>query len=381
MLHLQNYIPYRILILFTFLFFVQGCSGPSNYFYLFQPEATKFQLADGFQISENQLWFQNQNVFSLNDKILVDLFKFGNKHYVLSYNSSKNVASGQKLKTLYVGLELHVLDGNNIRFVGNFFTKSSFESIFKKISIGNSLLICSDVECYIFDDEQHKHYMNVDKFVSGYEITQINNDNGIEVDLIKSFDSYELHKTDKNIYDLKKLRLNTKLEFVGISDIDQPDRPIQISKINNNNFLYLAQDNSEGRVVWGQKYLLDGLFLDAKNTKKTIDLNYDYYLQHRNLKFLFSERYSFSRKSQLFLLHVARYYNMLTAYKALNRNAAESSNFQRHMSDLEQLLLFESSKYKTVEQLVSFNFSEIGNRRYLIFGPGRIFGRTVLTFL
>ena len=66
--------------------------------------------------------------------------------------------------------------------------------------------------------------MNVDKFVSGYEITQINNDNGIEVDLIKSFDSYELHKTDKNIYDLKKLRLNTKLEFVGINDIDQPDR-------------------------------------------------------------------------------------------------------------------------------------------------------------
>ena len=124
---------------------------------------------------------------------------------------SKNVASGQKLKTLYVGLELHVLDGNNIKFVGNF-SKSSFESIFKKISIGNSLLICSDVECYIFDDEQHKT-MNVDKFVSGYEITQINNDNGIEVDLIKSFDSYELHKTDKNIYDLKKLRLNTKLNL------------------------------------------------------------------------------------------------------------------------------------------------------------------------
>ena len=335
----------------------------------FESNFKKVNLIGDAVIFKNKLLIENQEIFSLVDRILVDIFKFNDRYYILSYNANENIASGQKLETSYVGIELHIFENNFPIYVGNYFADSSFESIFKKIFMEDAFLICSNQECYIFDNSNETLHMKVNEFIDGYEILGIKKNSYFEIDLIKSQQKYFLFDSDQNKYDLKKLILDSNLVFLEINAIESPSDLLTISEINNNNLLYSIQDNSEGRVVWGQKYLLDGIIFGIENGNSILDLNFNYYLKNENLDFLFSKRYSFSRESQLFLLHVARYYNMLIQYKVVKPGIVNNPNFQKQLSDLEKILLFTSDAYETVEDIVLFNFDEIGIRDYLIFRP------------
>ena len=353
--------------------FILVCFGDDNSItrdeITFESNFKKVNLIGDAIIFKNKLLIQNQEIFSLENRILVDIFIFNDRYYILTYNANENIASGQKIETSYVGIELHIFENNLPIYDGNYFADSSFESIFKKIFMEDAFLICSNQECYIFDNSNKTFHMKVNEFIDGYEIFGIKKDNFFEIDLIKSHQKYFLFDSDQNKYDLKKLILDSNLVFLEINEIESPSEALTISEINNNNLLYSIQDNSEGRVVWGQKYLLDGIIFDYKNDSSILDLNFNYYLKNENLDFLFSKRYSFSRESQLFLLHVARYHNMLTQYKNIKPDIVNNLNFQKQLSDLEKILLFTSDEYKTVEEMVLFNFGEIGIRDYLIFSP------------
>ena len=353
--------------------FILVCVGNDNTIVqdeiTFESNFKKVSLIGDALIYKNKLLIENQEIFSLEDRILVDIFKFNDKYYILSYNANENIASGQKIETSYVGLEIHIFENNLSFYVGNFFADSSFESIFKKIFMEDAFLICSNKECYIFDKLNETLHMKVSEFIDGYEIFEIKKDNYFEIDLIKSYQKYYLFDRDQNKYDLKKLIFDSNLVFIEINETEVSRGTLPISEINNNNLLYSIQDNSEGRIVWGQKYLLDGIIFDFENDNSILGLNFNYYLKNENLDFLFSKRYSFNRESQLFLLHVARYYNMLFQYKDINPEIVNNSNFQKQLLELEKILLFTSDEYKTVEEIVLFNFDEIGIRDYLIFSP------------
>ena len=79
--------------------------------------------------------------------------------------------------------------------------------------------------------------------------------------------------------------MDSNLVFLEINAIESPSDMLTISEINNNNLLYSIQDNSEGRVVWGQKYLLDGIIFGIENGNSILDLNFNYYLKNENSNF------------------------------------------------------------------------------------------------
>ena len=107
-------------------------------------------LSNDLYIKDNSLYLGPDFIMTLNNKILVDIIEFQGSHFIFWYNSEENVASGQKLQTEYVGLELSIVsEGFNLT-TKNLFITSSFESIFKQEELNDSFIMCSNQECYSF---------------------------------------------------------------------------------------------------------------------------------------------------------------------------------------------------------------------------------------
>ena len=163
--------------------------------------------------------------------------------------------------------------------------------------------------------------LKVTEFTNLYDINSIDfSENKLFLELVRKYPTQNLHQEDGTIYDRKGLVFSKEFVLIeGPKDISDSEFNFGNStSINNFNYLYAFQDNSEGRIVWGQKYLLDALILKENlNDLETKILNesLDFYMSFSDINFLFTKRYSFNRQSQIFLLHISRYYNLLTNLK------------------------------------------------------------------
>ena len=359
---------------FLFLVLITSCGGGEgkNQSDQIQSNYAGYILSNDLYIKDNSLYLGPNFIMTLNNKILVDIIEFQGSHFIFWYNSEENVASGQKLQTEYVGLELSIVsEGFNLT-TKNLFITSSFESIFKQEELSDSFIMCSNQECYRFFGNGNFINLKVTEFTNLYDINSIDfSENKLFLELVRKYPAQNLHQEDGTIYDRKGLVFSKEFVLIeGPKDISDSEFNFGNStSINNFNYLYAFQDNSEGRIVWGQKYLLDALLLKENlNDLETKILNesLDFYMSFSDINFLFSKRYSFNRQSQIFLLHISRYYNLLTNLKNF-LNDEHLENFNLQISLLEKLLLFDTNDHQSVEILRNFDFFEIGIRRYLVF--------------
>ena len=326
---------------------------------------------DSLYIFENNLFLDGMLLMDLDEKILVDFVKLNNSYFIFWYNSNENTASGQKLDTIYVGLELDIFSEGFKQNYKNLFIESSFESIFKKTKYGDSFFMCSDQECYRFYESGDSINLKISEFTNDYAINSINFDTNLSLELIRKVYPQELFDDDHQLYDRKGIVFDENLILLeALRDVEDDEfNFVSQLELNSFNKIYSFQDNSEGRIVWGQKYYFDAILFKDNLSISELDLinkNLDFYLSSPNLDLLLSQRYSYNRSSQLFLLHVSRYYNML---KSLDSFISEDnlSNYNSQISLLEDLLLFSNNSYSTVETLSIFNFMEYGPQEYLIF--------------
>lgn len=325
-------------------------------------------------INNNAIHYKNSYTLSLNDKILVDIVRFEEAYFILWYDSSENTTGAQEAGANYTGLQAHMIHDDYVENISDLFVKSSFESLFKKTISEAGFIVCSNRECYFFYENGGANFVDISDYLNGYEIDSIEYNNGIlSLFCVRQQLRQRLGEVDITDYDLKRIDFNRDLVLIG--DAVTLDMPLNFTTLTSNTsnlgFGYAFQDNSEGRIVWGQKYLFDALSFKENlhlDEMELVHRSINYYLGFSDVDFLFSERYSFRRQPQLFLLHVSRYYNLLKeAETSVIPDLIDNYNLQ--ISLLEDMLTLSSSKYKPVEIFDEFYFDNIGCRPYLIFSP------------
>ena len=337
----------------------------------FQAKYQGIYLEDEIYVTRNSIYYLENEIMSLEDKILVDSFKFKNGYYFFWYDSLLNIASGQKIETRYIGLQLTTFENDKHDDVQNYFLASSFESNFRKIFTDDYFFICSSEECYKINNDGEILNMKISEFTSDYEIHRILYEDNLTIELIKKIPPQNLFVNDTTVYDRKKISFNEELILVDpLQDISDMNLNQNERIYNNFSAIYSFQDNSEGRIVWGQKYYLDALIQKNDFTEPEQELfikNIEYFMSFDDLSFLFSKRYSYQRTQQLFLLHVARYFNLLIEINKI-MPLENYENYSIQINLLTELLLFESKNLRTVEEFSYVDFGELGIQEYLIFG-------------
>ena len=353
-------------------FFFNKSSADSS----FQKQYDCFDLGQDFCFLDENIFFYGKPFFSTKNKFLVYSFTSDSDKYFLFYNSEKNIPHGRSLEPFYVGLELfRVNRSGSLTYLGNVFLESSFESIFRAKNYGEKVFLFSNTEVVFLNSERIFDHINFQLDYPGYNVSDVFSDSMIWVKLSKSIQNSYLFESDRSSYD-EEIVLFYDFQLSKFRREDFNKSPFYNKKksldqiIETVGDLYLGQDNSEGRIIWGQTYFLYGLldYLRDNNEPDLIKIlfkNINFYLNHEDLSFLYSKRYSYKRSKQLFLLHAARFYTFLKSFVRIFPNYYHPFLY-KHLTNLEEVLLL-TSRIHTVERFVEFDFEEIGKQNYFIF--------------
>lgn len=310
--------------------------------------------------------------FSNTEFLPVHFNKTGEGYIALFYNVIDNIPGGRSLDYRYYGLDIFFIDKNGPVFKGRLFENSSFESIIKTAEINDDIIICASKECILFDSLGNiKYEIDLESSgLTGLVVADIRVEQSILLTLksVREDEALWLIK-NQEIY-FKEYSLAPDLRIT--SDARMVGEPIlaPTSLLLSSSIPLSGLDNREGRIVWGSYYLIKGLLNKYRET------NQPYYLDVVRLflsrwetsdveNLLLSQRYSFSREQQLFLLHVSRYFNLL---KDLENDIDLENEFPRVYSSIEELKLFLiKPNGLTVEIFQEYDFDSFGVMDYVAF--------------
>lgn len=303
--------------------------------------------------------------------------------YILLYDGAKNVAGSSGQANYYDGIELYSLKNQQLTYISNFFYESSIDSFFRSVADVDELVICASRECSLFKSDNSTNRFSTSEVGESLIVTGLQRSeasDGYLVLLKEAFPIERAGEVDSREYKAFSALLDKDFVLSSVKEISNAELlgeiNLEVSRIEQQ--FFLRQDNLEGRVAWGQHYILDWYILLEKtgaissNRRQLLDDNIEFYIRQNVKDILTSRRYSIDRRDALFLLHVSRYSQILASYSALEGRLANENSFEEARYALG--LYLDLDDVDTIETVSPYYFSELREERtYLKFSENSVF--------
>lgn len=304
-------------------------------------------------------------------------------YYVILYDGSLNVASSSGQNAYFDGFEVYFLKDSKLIYKSNFFYESSIDSFFRSITFKDSLVICASKECISFMPNGETNRLSAKEvgsnfLVTGLQLTETMD--GLNI-LFKGAPVTErVGILDESEYEAYSVLLDEFFIIQSINNISIDDllASIFIEIKDLKQPFFLAQDNKEGRISWGQHYIIDWYILSLKygelseNSRRMLDANFTFYFEQDLRELMLSRRYSMWRADALFLLHVSRFRHILENYREIQNNVINNQIINQSSEIINNSFNYETSE--TEEVLQQYYFEAINETvTYLKFSRDSVF--------
>jgi hypothetical protein len=325
----------------------------------------------------------NEACYEIVGKTYLYSKKWKDSFYVLLYDGSKNIAGSSGLSGYFDGLELYSISDDQFTYLGNYFYESSIDSFFRGVTSEESLVICASAECFVFFSDGTNFRFRTAEVGLNLLVTGLKKnvtESGYLIYLKEGHSAEASGELDELEYKAFSIQVDQKLLRKSITEISHQEILDQIkSEISNiRQPFFLRQNNLEGRVSWGQHYILDWYLLSLQeaelewSSSDLLHANFKFYFDQGISELLTSKRYSVDRAEALFLLHISRQYQLVVSYLEL----FGSSHYDLEKDAILQRFrdLLDPNSCQTIECLKLKYFEELGETRtYLEFTFGSVF--------
>ena len=284
------------------------------------------EVLDNLSFSKGELCFENAGeCYAIPGKTYLYSTKWNDGYYVLLYDGSRNVAGSSGQASYYDGIELYSLKNRQLTYISNFFLESSIDSFFRSIIVGENLVICASKECSLFRRDGTTIRFSAFEVGPTLLITGLQSEEGSDGYRVLLKEAHPIEKAgelDTSEYMAFSALLDEDFVISSVDEISNADLLSQVL-LEVSSFkqeFFLRQDNKEGRIAWGQHYIIDWYIMSHKyeslssHRRSLLDSNMEFYAGENVKDLLLSRRYSMYRQDGLFLLHLSRFSQILNNY-------------------------------------------------------------------